>query len=176
MKSKQKLFGLAAMLAVITFGAGCASMVDGGPAVVHINSKPTGAKVSVFDWENKPVATQTTPATLSLQRSRGYFAGERYKVVFEAPGYYPATKYIDSRINGWYFGNIFFGGVIGMFAVDPLTGAMFTLSPKDINMNLVPSTVPMTLEERKAAELKANPPNPPKSAKSTVDQKDPFSR
>ena len=173
MKINLKLFELAGLLAVITFGAGCASMVDGGPTVVRINSQPAGAKVSVFNRDDKPVCTQTTPASIILKRDRGYFAGERYKVVFEAPGYYPATRYIDSRINGWYWGNIIFGGTIGMFVVDPLTGAMFTLSPDELNWNLVPSTVTMTPEELKAAELKANP---PKVIKSTTVQKSPLNR
>ena len=39
---------------------------------------------------------------------------------------------IDGAINGWYFGNIIFGGLIGMLAVDPATGAMYTLSPKEV--------------------------------------------
>ncbi|MDB6124832.1 MAG: hypothetical protein JWQ71_3825 [Pedosphaera sp.] len=164
MNSMLKFFKLTTLVIVIASGAGCASMVDGGPTVVHINSEPAGAKVSVFDREDKPVYTQTTPASLSLQRSHGYFAGERYKVVFEAPGYYPATRYIDSQINGWYLGNIFFGGVIGLLVVDPMTGAMYTLSPNELNCNLVPSTVAMSPEELKAAELKANP---PKALKST---------
>jgi hypothetical protein len=129
--------------------------------------------VSVFDRENKPVCAQTTPASILLKRDRGYFAGERYKVVFEAPGYYPATRYIDSRINGWYWGNIIFGGTIGMLVVDPLTGAMFTLSPDELNWNLVSSTVPLNPEELKAAELKANP---SKASKSTTVQKNPLNR
>jgi hypothetical protein len=32
-------------------------------------------------------------------------------------------------VNGWYFGNIIFGGLIGLLAVDPATGAMYTLKP-----------------------------------------------
>jgi hypothetical protein len=44
MKVNLRLFELATLLAVITCGAGCASMVDGGPTVVHINSEPTGGQ------------------------------------------------------------------------------------------------------------------------------------
>ncbi|MCX4027392.1 hypothetical protein H0A36_10465 [Endozoicomonas sp. SM1973] len=34
---------------------------------------------------------------------------------------------ITSTLDGWYFGNLFLGGLIGMLIVDPLTGAMFKL-------------------------------------------------
>ena len=39
-------------------------------------------------------------------------------------------------MNGWYFGNILFGGLIGMIAVDPATGAMYTLQPKAVDTTL----------------------------------------
>src|SRR4051812_27703750 len=125
----QRLLKLTILTALVGCSAGCASMVDGGPTVVKINSEPSGAKVSVFDREGKPVYTKTTPASFHLNRSSGYYAGAKYKVVFEAPGYYPATQYIESHLSGWYFGNIIFGGPVGLFAIDPLTGAMFKLSP-----------------------------------------------
>jgi hypothetical protein len=43
---------------------------------------------------------------------------------------------IDGAINGWYFGNILFGGLIGMLAVDPSTGAMYTLKPDAVQAAL----------------------------------------
>jgi len=34
---------------------------------------------------------------------------------------------INSSVDGWYFGNILVGGLIGMLIVDPATGAMYNL-------------------------------------------------
>jgi len=35
----------------------------------------------------------------------------------------------------WYLaGNIVFGGIAGWLIVDPLTGAMWRLSPKEVNV------------------------------------------
>ena len=34
---------------------------------------------------------------------------------------------IESSMDGWYIANILFGGLIGMLAVDPATGAMWKL-------------------------------------------------
>jgi hypothetical protein len=146
-----------ALAAICIFFTGCASIVDGRAKTVRINSEPSGARVSIVDKKGKIVASETTPATIKLKRNRGYFMGEKYKLVFEAPGYYPSETYVQSTLNGWYLGNIVFGGAIGLLIVDPATGAMWTLSPREVNRNLVSSAVTLTPEQLKEAELKANP-------------------
>jgi hypothetical protein len=51
-----------------------------------------------------------------------------------------ARRYaLDSSVSGWYFGNLAFGGVIGMLIVDPLTGAMYNLTPDKIDQPLTGS-------------------------------------
>lgn len=61
-------------------------------------------------------------------------------------------------MDGWYFGNILFGGLIGFLIVDPATGAMYTLKPDTLNVHLVSNVVALTPEELKLAEAKSNPP------------------
>lgn len=39
-------------------------------------------------------------------------------------------------MNGWYVGNILFGGVLGLLIIDPATGAMYSLSTKETNVAL----------------------------------------
>jgi hypothetical protein len=39
-------------------------------------------------------------------------------------GFQSRERKVDGTVNGWYFGNVVFGGLIGMIAVDPATGAM----------------------------------------------------
>src|SRR5258706_16347840 len=136
---------------------GCSSIVDGGDKRVQINSNPTGAKFSIYNKAGKPISVQTTPASITLKRNRGYFTGEDYKMIFESVGYYPYEVHIKSTVDGWYFGNLIFGGLIGLLIVDPATGAMYKLSPNEVSCNLVSSAVVLTPEELKAAELKANP-------------------
>lgn len=157
---------MASALAVCVFGTGCASIVDGGDKTVHFNSTPPGAKFTIYNKKGEAVESRTTPANVTLKRSSGYFSGIQYLVKFEAPGYYPGEIGLKSSMNGWYFGNIVFGGLIGILIVDPLTGAIFTL-PKDFNYNLVPSDPPLSPEELKAAQLKANTPEtkPPDQTK-----------
>ncbi len=118
---------------------GCASIFSGGPKKVTINTTPPGAKVTIYDKTGKLVTSQQSPAVVPLDRSTGYFSGQEYRIVIEKPGYKPTEVHVRATVNGWYFGNILFGGLIGMVIVDPLTGAMFTLSPDQINQTLTPA-------------------------------------
>lgn len=115
---------------------GCASIVDGGTPKISINSAPEGAKVTVFDTKDRSVTNGITPFVASLKRSRGYFSGANYRLVFELAGHQKAEATITAKVNGWYIGNIFFGGLLGMLIVDPATGAMWSLHPKMIEQPL----------------------------------------
>ena len=117
----------------------CASIFSGGPKKVTINTTPPGARVMIYDKTGKLVTTQQSPAVVPLDRSTGYFAGQEYRIVIEKAGYKPTEVHVRATVNGWYFGNILFGGLIGMVIVDPITGAMFTLSPDQINQTLTPA-------------------------------------
>lgn len=123
-------------IVVISGITGCASIVDGGPRKFSVKSDPTDAKVTVFDSNGDEVSTQQTPAILSLKREAGYFKGANYKLKIEKPGYQVSEVAITSKIDGWYFGNVLLGGMIGFFAIDPVTGAMWTLTPKEANVAL----------------------------------------
>ena len=130
--------GVTALVFCLSF-TGCASIFSGGPKKVTINTTPPGAKVTIYDKYNKLVSTQHSPAVVSLDRSTGYMAGQEYRIVIEKPGYKPTEVRVRANINGWYFGNLLIGGPLGLFVVDPLTGAMFTLSPDHINETLTPA-------------------------------------
>jgi hypothetical protein len=125
----------AALFAIVSL-CGCASIVDGGRPKISINSSPEGAKVTIFDKKDIAVTNGVTPFVASLKRSRGYFVGAQYKLVFELAGHQKAEAMITSKVNGWYIGNIFFGGLLGMLIVDPATGAMWSLHPKMIEQPL----------------------------------------
>jgi hypothetical protein len=43
---------------------------------------------------------------------------------------------VDCNVNGWYIDNNLFGGLIGMLIVDPITGAMYKLSPDKLDASL----------------------------------------
>ena len=117
----------------------CASIFSGGPKKVSISTTPPGAKVTIYDKNGKVVSTGQTPTVVGLDRSTGYMAGQEYRIVIDKSGYRPTEVRVRANINGWYFGNLLIGGPLGLFVVDPLTGAMFTLSPDHINETLTPA-------------------------------------
>lgn len=128
----------------VLFGAcialsGCATIVHSGPREISIASTPAGAHVSIYDRSNTLVQASTTPFVAKLSTKYGYFKGQQYRLVFEMPAYSTAEVKLDSTMSGWYLGNIVFGGLIGMLIVDPLTGAMFNLSPEKIEQPLTAS-------------------------------------
>jgi hypothetical protein len=130
-----------AILAILSSAVGCASIVSGRRADVAIKSSPPDADVVVRDKHGNTVASAVTPAVVSLKRGDGFFKKAQYTATIEKPGYSTAHVPIESQLNPWLLGNVFFGGVIGL-AVDPYTGAMWRPTPDEINEELQPSNRP----------------------------------
>ena len=130
---------VAATLSALSALCGCATIVHGGPRPISVASAPAGAKVSIYDRSNTLVMTNTTPFVAQLPTKFGYFKSQNYRLVFEMPAHATAEVNLTSSVSGWYFANLVFGGAIGMLIVDPLTGAMFNLSPKKIDQSLTVS-------------------------------------
>ncbi|HMU66025.1 MAG TPA: hypothetical protein PKE57_02695 [Cellvibrionaceae bacterium] len=109
--------------------AACSSIVHNGPRQFAINSTPEGAKVSAYR-QGSSIATDSgvTPKTFSLSARKGYFSGQPYIIKVEKEGFKPVEVKLKPEISGWYWGNLFFGGLIGMLIVDPATGAMWNLA------------------------------------------------
>lgn len=125
------------LAALALFGTGCASIVHSGARTLNITSDPAGAKVTICKIDTTSVVAEgTTPYTVALSARRGYFKGQSYNVKFELQGYKTAEIVVRHELSGWYFGNIIFGGLIGMIAVDPATGAMWNLAPDKIEQKL----------------------------------------
>ena len=115
---------------------GCATIVHNGPRQISVTSTPPGAKVSIYDRSNSLVQVSTTPFLATLPTKFAYFKGQDYRLVFELPAHAPAELHLESKVSGWYFGNLLFGGLLGMVIVDPSTGAMFNLVPDRIDQPL----------------------------------------
>src|SRR6476620_8315455 len=117
--------GLLAATLLIT---GCASIVSKSTWPVAFKSDPSGAQLTVTDESGKTVRHGVTPTTMNLPSGCGYFKAQTYYVNMKLDGYKEDKGLLQTDLNGWYFGNIAFGGLIGMLAVDPVTGAMWSLS------------------------------------------------
>lgn len=115
---------------------GCASIVSSSSRNVTISTEPAQAKIEIFDKENKTIHTSETPHTLSMDASAGFFQPAAYRIKATKDGYFPMEADLKASMNGWYFGNLLFGGLIGILIIDPATGAMWKLDDDKIHLKL----------------------------------------
>jgi len=114
------------------FLSSCASIVSKTNWPVSIDSKPEGVHVSITNKRGVEIFTGKTPLVTKLKSGSGFFTKESYTVVMTYNGIEKRTINLECSINGWYFGNLFIGGLIGMLIVDPATGAMYKLDRKEV--------------------------------------------
>jgi hypothetical protein len=136
---KVTLFLSSACLAFMIIS--CASIVSKSNWPLTVNSNPSGADITITNRGGFDVYKGTTPATLKLRSAAGFFKKESYKIKFQLNGFGAKIVPLECKVNGWYFGNILIGGLIGMLIVDPATGAMYRLDSGYINETLSTSTV-----------------------------------
>ena len=118
---------LLALAFPIILSTGCASIISGSDTPVSIASEPAGAHFEVRDNTGRMVHQGMTPNTVTLKNGAGYFKAAEYSILVEKDGHIPQTTNLRPSINGWYWGNILVGGLIGILGVDPATGAMYKL-------------------------------------------------
>ena len=111
----------------LVFGliAGCATIMHGKTQSVGISSVPEGATVTV---DNQPVGT--TPVFAELTRK------DEHVVRISLEGYTTSTLTLIRKTSGWVWGNILFGGLIGL-AVDAITGGLYKLEPEQLAATLL---------------------------------------
>ncbi|MGF1773469.1 hypothetical protein L4C42_14270 [Vibrio wakamikoensis] len=119
----------------IAVSSGCSSIVSESQYPVSIDSSPSGASYEITNEDGLIVHSGTTPSSVTLKSGSGFFDGETYTIKITKKGYYDKSYTVDSSVDGWYFGNILFGGIIGMLIVDPATGAMFSL-PESVMIDM----------------------------------------
>ena len=127
-------------LTVILLFSSCASIVTRSTYALSINSNPTNAAVNVTNKRGQEIYSGNTPATVRLKAGDGYFSKAEYQVKFSAAGYNDRIVPVTFSLDGWYVGNIVFGGLIGMLIVDPATGAMWRIDTEFLNETLIPLT------------------------------------
>jgi uncharacterized protein YceK len=107
--------------------SGCASIVSDSKYPVSFTSSPAGAKIEIYDEEDIQIYVGQTPTIVTLDAGKSYFNSASYRIVAKlANGQTNETK-LTASMDGWFIGNIVFGGLIGFLGVDPLTGAMYKL-------------------------------------------------
>lgn len=123
----KKLFMLLALMLIVFAINGCATIISGSTQNIEVNSTPSGAVVTADPGGLKV----TTPGKLILKREKG-----PYKVTFTLDGYEPYSVMLTTGSNGWVWGNLLLGGIVGLI-VDSYTGASTKLGPEELKANLV---------------------------------------
>jgi hypothetical protein len=142
-----------ALSAVLLLGTSCASIVSKSNYPITINSSPSSAKVTITDKRGVDIYKGNTPTTTRLNASGGFFSKASYRVKIEMSGYDDRIFPVLFKLDGWYFGNLLFGGLIGFLIVDPATGAMFKLDTEYINATLTKSTAEESTKSLKVIEI-----------------------
>jgi len=128
---------IASSLAIFLMSS-CASIIHGPTQTVNFSSQPTGATITIDGKEYGK-----TPQAIELRR-KGREKDEKsdkqmYEVKVVLDGYYPYELKIKREMDGWFLGNILFGGLIGII-VDASNGAMYKLTPDQIIAQMNKST------------------------------------
>lgn len=144
----------------------CATIVSKSSYPVSIETNPSGVQVSITDKKGKEIYRGKSPTALKLKSGAGFFSRAEYQVKLFEKGYDVKVIPVTFKLNAWYFGNIIFGGFLGMLIVDPASGAMWRIErqSEDINETLTPSTVSVAEPTLKIIDIK----NVPESMKKNL--------
>ena len=116
-----------AVLAALLFLTSCASIINSSRQSVPIRSTPPGATVILNDS-----VFGKTPMTINMKRKK-----KEHFIKLQLEGYETYQTDLIRVVDGWIFGNILFGGLIGL-AIDAGSGGMYHLKPNVVNVELKP--------------------------------------
>lgn len=133
----------------------CATILSKSVYPLTINTTPSGARVIIKDELGTVIFYGNSPTTVYLDASAGFFRKANYFVTVSSDGYTDQLTPIPIRIgiDGWYFANILFSGVIGMLIIDPASGAMYKLLDDYMNIVLIKSTTSIDRHELKVYDI-----------------------
>lgn len=120
MKRRSLLLGA---LVAATGLSSCCAIVNGRTQNVVFDSTPSGARLYIDN-----VDRGMTPQKIALKRNK------KYEVRVVAEGYEPYACTLESGMSGWIWGNLVFGGLIGL-AIDVGTGSIWAFDDVDATLN-----------------------------------------
>ncbi len=131
----KKLLKSTPLSILLLFLTGCATIIHGTRQNVSISSSPSSANI----WVDQSYAGQT-PLCVDLKRNQSHC------IRIELKGYEPCEVTCNRQISGWLFGNLIFGGLPGL-CIDAVSGAIFKLTPDQVNANLQRSDINVSTDK-----------------------------
>ena len=128
----KKLLSLFMVLVLALAFTSCSSIVHRGKQDVKIKSQP-GANIVIKDNFGNTIIEGEEQLSVKLDRAKGFFEKGNYVIEVTKEGYKPVTMSLTGEMNkgSYIVGNLFSWQILGWLIVDPLTGAMWTLSTPD---------------------------------------------
>ena len=123
--------------------AGCATIIEGSHQRILVASEPPGAVIFV-----NGIRVGKTPAKVKLRRGR-----HLETITISMPRYKTKKIILTRTIDGWFWGNILLGGVIGM-VVDASTGDMYSYRPRTVNEKLTKDDLLIKVTKHPAPGMK----------------------
>lgn len=119
----------------------CASIMHGTTQDIGFSSNPTSARVTV---DGQPHGN--TPVVLKLARK------DNHIVRMELDGYQPFEATLTRGTSGWVWGNIVFGGVIGL-AVDAMSGGLYKINENQVAGTMLPANAGAASSSKRGASI-----------------------
>jgi hypothetical protein len=113
---------ISSILALALVLPGCASIVSDNNSGTYIETDPEKARCELHGQDFKRVVE--TPNSIILPSSAAPIT-----VACKAEGFKNTSALLDTKLDGWIFGNLLFGGIIGV-AVDAARGAGQKFPPR----------------------------------------------
>jgi hypothetical protein len=120
-------FILPGLVLIANVAGGCATIVTGPTVDVSLTTTPSGAKAQV----NGQTYVTTNQVQVPIRR------GKEPTIHVEKEGYEPQDVKLNRKFGGWVWGNILFGGLIGL-GVDLITEHAYGVDPDEIHLTLNP--------------------------------------
>lgn len=114
---------LVSIVILITI-SGCSTIMNGDIVEVPVKTTPSGATL-VLNGNS-----YISPAVVLVPRGEGDF-----NLHIEKEGFQPVDILLRESVDGWFWGNFLFGGVVG-FAIDFISGDAFDIKPEFIEETL----------------------------------------
>lgn len=115
---------ISSSLALAILVSSCATIVSGSKQNIKFSSNPSTATIFIDEVE-----VGKTPFEIKLARN------SEHSVLIKLEGYQTYETKLTKKFNAWFLGNILIGGLIGLI-IDPITGAMYKLTPDQINAQM----------------------------------------
>lgn len=119
--------------------SGCATLTKGGSQSVTVDTNPSGATCTLSKQGKTLAIINPTPGTVNIEKGK-----DTISVICKKDGYHDGAGTLSAEFQGMTFGNILFGGLIGL-AIDAGSGAIHKYQPM-LSLLLIPKEFSSTSE------------------------------